>query len=560
MAQSYRLVSMDSQEIRDMLDNSENETDSKLTYMESIDLFRPSEHENEQMVPDEDEDESSSLSQDPNYQPGSDSEVEASLSENRNQDNVEIVTNTPKSGTGRKRSRGRPQNQVWLEFITVTRGKNFISNKCKHCKEQVSAQSSRMENHLKKCRKFNKTPVSQGLPTPISPPVGKESAATTKITNFMYKMLPRTKDKLDESLGKFIYSANLPFNVVENEYFCKFVGLLNPSYVLPKHETVGGFLLDNEFKRTELELTKQLENQKVVLAQDGWSTIQQEPVIAHSAICNGQSFFLGAEATGGYPKTAEFCYSLFEKQLKQLETINCEVVGLVTDNCNTMLALQNLVKKNNPNVIVYGCSPHLLNLVGQHYTNKELMDKVIQVQKYFRNHYYARADLKSSKGKRPVLPMPVRWNSQTDCWDGLTEVEKEKGRKILNKKGTLYLLAAMDLHNSDASVFSETMLLESSTRSIPPQKWWRAANQNKLPKGFTEFAVSLFNLPAGTASLERNFSSLGNILTKKRNRLGVEKASKLCRVNQTLHKTGEEKVPTSRKRKWFDSINSDENM
>ncbi|OXA40834.1 hypothetical protein Fcan01_24234 [Folsomia candida] len=467
MAQSYRLVSMDSQEIRDMLDNSENETDSKLTYMESIDLFRPSEHENEQMVPDEDEDESSSLSQDPNYQPGSDSEVEASLSENRNQDNVEIVTNTPKSGTGRKRSRGRPQNQVWLEFITVTRGKNFISNKCKHCKEQVSAQSSRMENHLKKCRKFNKTPVSQGLPTPISPPVGKESAATTKITNFMYKMLPRTKDKLNESLGKFIYSANLPFNVVENEYFCKFVGLLNPSYVLPKHETVGGFLLDNEFKRTELELTKQLENQKVVLAQDGWSTTQQEPVIAHSAICNGQSFFLGAEATGGSPKTAEFCYSLFEKQLKQLETINCEVVGLVTDNCNTMLALQNLVKKNNPNVIVYGCSPHLLNLVGQHYTNKELMDKVIQVQKYFRNHYYARADLKSSKGKRPVLPMPVRWNSQTDCCLSYLENNGKYLEIIRARRNTSERTKSeRDEDDSVYAIISDTSLYDSVEQMI----------------------------------------------------------------------------------------------
>ena len=49
----------------------------------------------------------------------------------------------------------------------------------------------------------------------------------------------------------------------------------------------------------------------------------------------------------------------------------------------------------------------------------------------------------------------------------------------------------------------------------------------QAPDDFVKFAVKLLSVPSSSASIGRVFSNFGVILTKLRNRLGNETASKL---------------------------------
>lgn len=142
--------------------------------------------------------------------------------------------------------------------------------------------------------------------------------------------------------------------------------------------------------------------------------------------------------------------------------------------------------------------------------------------------------------------------------NGLFESEKELGRKYLANLSPLFLVTATKLANRDASTFSETMLREDITKAMHPIDWWKSADPDKLPLGFQDFVIKLFVLPSSTGSLERNFSTLGNILTKKRNRLGIGKASKLCVVHQILQVDTKTRDKIRGKRKWFDYIDAEE--
>jgi hAT family protein len=68
-----------------------------------------------------------------------------------------------------------------------------------------------------------------------------------------------------------------------------------------------------------------------------------------------------------------------------------------------------------------------------------------------------------------------------------------------------------------------------------PADWWLAMNNSSLKEKNLDTIITLMKLPASTGSLERAFSVLNNIMTDKRNRLGIQKASKLCCIYQTLN-------------------------
>lgn len=73
-----------------------------------------------------------------------------------------------------------------------------------------------------------------------------------------------------------------------------------------------------------------------------------------------------------------------------------------------------------------------------------------------------------------------------------------------------------------------------------PGKWWqlmgnRTAKKNTLPTEFCQYFQHLLSCPPSSASIERIFSTFGLVWTKLRNRLGVDKATKLVQIHRFLH-------------------------
>jgi len=335
----------------------------------------------------------------------------------------------------------RPKSDVWTQFETKKDSSGKItSNKCLGCKRPVSAKADRMKKHISKCWMVKKpktkrlqesapatsfdAPASDSLvesdatrPSTMPSDIFRIPSKQGTLSNFAARIDSKKKKAIDLQLGRFLFSTDLSFNIVESEEFKKFVQVLNPAYKPPGRMTIGSTILDEVSEETGTEMGAHLKGANVSMIQDGWSTNQQQPVIAHCVTTIGKQYFIEAEGTGSEKKTHEYCYKLLNEAIKKAEkNYKCNVVGVVTDNCKSMQSLQELCRKQRPELFVYGCNAHLLNLIGKHFTPDDVKDKVITVQKFMRNHHFLSASLMEMGVNRPVLPGTTRWNSEIDSF------------------------------------------------------------------------------------------------------------------------------------------------
>ena len=124
----------------------------------------------------------------------------------------------------------------------------------------------------------------------------------------------------------------------------------------------------------------------------------------------------------------------------QLEKIKCRVGSVVTDNAANMAKMRRQLEENiSSDLLTYGSSAHLLNLLGQDVQIPEVREQVIQIIKYFRNTHLPAAKYRASGGKALVLPHEVRWNTVSDClesyianWPILVKVCEEYPMKLIS--------------------------------------------------------------------------------------------------------------------------------
>ena len=55
----------------------------------------------------------------------------------------------------------------------------------------------------------------------------------------------------------------------------------------------------------------------------------------------------------------------------------------MTDNEKKMVAMKQNLVETDPELTVYGCSAHWLNLLGQDVTPAQIINQVVEVNKYF---------------------------------------------------------------------------------------------------------------------------------------------------------------------------------
>lgn len=107
----------------------------------------------------------------------------------------------------------------------------------------------------------------------------------------------------------------------------------------------------------------------------------------------------------------------------------------------------------------------------------------------------------------------------------------------LAAKNAMFVVYAAEMKNKKSVYFINAFLKDEVMHSVHPSAWWSGAVTEAVESSIVDLASSLFVLPSGTASLERHFSTLGNIMTDTRSRLEVNKASKLCTVSSFLKST-----------------------
>jgi hypothetical protein len=117
----------------------------------------------------------------------------------------------------------------------------------------------------------------------------------------------------------------------------------------------------------------------------------------------------------------------------------------------------------------------------------------------------------------------------------------KRGQDWLAGKNPMYLIAQMKLGLNDDVYFYKNLMnpdLLTVDNGLTPYQWWElmeSSMNNSLPQGLSKLAQRLMLLPASTSGMERCFSTMGSIMTDNRNRIGVEKTSKLCAINRHLN-------------------------
>jgi hypothetical protein len=125
---------------------------------------------------------------------------------------------------------------------------------------------------------------------------------------------------------------------------------------------------------------------------------------------------LSAIDAGTNIKTAAFCTSVAQDAIKEAsEQYQCTVTGVVTDNEKKIVAMKQNLKESDPDLTVYGCSAHWLNLLGHDITPSQVINQVVEINKYFRNHVPGALLSEIPESVKPQLPAETRWNSQLTC-------------------------------------------------------------------------------------------------------------------------------------------------
>lgn len=332
---------------------------------------------------------------------------------------------SPSTPKRRRVGDGRPKSLVWNAFNEeIIRGQRIT--RCKTCNKKVSAKANRLYRHLKSCEKSSQSsassvsvPFTVSAPESRSPRLSKQSAT---FKQYFDVMTPSDKQVIDERCANWIYCQDLPFNTVEDKEFREFIALLRPAYKPPSKYEISGKLLDNAYDNMLMSLNDAISGKKVTIMQDGWSTVQNDPVIVHAISDGTRTVFLNAVPSGDNLKDATFCLKLLKEAMRFAEEkFKVKIVACVTDNCSTMRLLREKLEQIEPDILVYGCNAHLLNLIGRDLSKVELTDRIKTVQKFYRNHHMESASMKLLKGKRPVLPCDTRWSSQIEMYKNYQE-------------------------------------------------------------------------------------------------------------------------------------------
>ena len=86
---------------------------------------------------------------------------------------------------------------------------------------------------------------------------------------------------------------------------------------------------------------------------------------------------------------------------------------IVTDNERKMQSMRHKLYQADNSLVTYGCSPHLLNLLGQDVTH-QIINPIIDVSKSFRNHHTPGAllyEFSNQGAMKPQILGATRWKS-----------------------------------------------------------------------------------------------------------------------------------------------------
>ena len=144
---------------------------------------------------------------------------------------------------------------------------------------------------------------------------------------------------------------------------------------------------------------------------DGWSNINNDPIVAASIQYGDKVYVVDSVDTSGLAHTGENLANLCDQLIeKAQETFRVLITAVVTDNAGNMIRIRKLVSAGR-DIVQYGCSAHQLNLLAKDLGPTRVTKSIVEIAKFFRNTHLPKSWLKDEGAKKPPMPCTVRWSS-----------------------------------------------------------------------------------------------------------------------------------------------------
>jgi hypothetical protein len=142
-------------------------------------------------------------------------------------------------------------------------------------------------------------------------------------------------------LDEFFYSANIPFAATRSASFKRAVKMtseMRMSYLPPSYHDIQKRLLNdtkNKIKAQIVERTKMfIRTYGATLASDGWSSVNNHPLLNMICVSPANEEFLEAIDTSGHMKDAVYIADVIKRYLIEVGSQN--VVQVCMDNASVM--------------------------------------------------------------------------------------------------------------------------------------------------------------------------------------------------------------------------------
>lgn len=256
---------------------------------------------------------------------------------------------------------------------------------------------------------------------------------TLKTSYFLPPLTVAEQRNIHEGIAMFFLETGTSFSRVENETLWKTLTLLRPDVKRIGRSKLSGPLLDDAYDKVKDGVQQALrdDGQYVCLTTDGWSTVDNKPLINYCAVTPENTFFLEAVYTKTDSHTAEFIAADITRVIESVVDV-AEVAGCVTDNTKANKKAWRQLEETYPSKYFYGCVCHALHLLVKDLVTSinwlsKLEDDAKEIVKFFRGSGINKAELVRVQQQNGVdvtslhLPGATRWGSLLKCFESLLD-------------------------------------------------------------------------------------------------------------------------------------------
>jgi hypothetical protein len=211
---------------------------------------------------------------------------------------------------------------------------------------------------------------SLGTTSQLQPSAGLSSTRSLQQSTIPVLHAEDQRRKCDMAWAEFFYSTNIPYAVARLVSFKKAVKMTSEmrwSYLPPSYHDIRKRLLNetkHKIKAQIAERTKMfIRTYGAALAGDGWSSVNNHPLLNMMCVSPAGKEFLGAIDTSSHMKDAVYIADVIKRYLIEVGPEN--VVQVCTDNASVMRKAVSIVQQQWPHLYFQGCMAHTLNLLLQ---------------------------------------------------------------------------------------------------------------------------------------------------------------------------------------------------